>query len=458
MRKKGLILLSIISILFSSMVIVQAADQELEKIRKAIKSTGAKWQAGETSISRLSPEERRSLLGGLPEESPPTRIPEQASGAALPAHFDWRDHNGYNWMTSVKNQPCSNCWAYAAVGAFEAMIKIESNQPTITPNLSERFVTWCGKGECTPWYMGATLDVLKDMGVPDEACLSASYCADTCDDRFFRSAFVSNWGYVNPFPVDMKDMIYNNGPVTTWMMIYGDFYNYTGGVYQHVYGGEEGGHFVVICGWDDTENYWICKNSWGANWGEAGWFRIRMGTNEAGIEVEVHHQNVDLSSVAQRMVVTAPDSGEQFMAEDDMDIKWVSPFFYDDVGIQYSTDSGSGWMSITGNTSNDGRYNWTIPETPASFCRVRVSDTADGLPYDQSNYDFMIYVLGDANADTKVDIVDIVYLINYVLKGGLEPVPLRAGDAFCDYDVNLQDIVFLVNYVLKSGLKPTCFW
>ena len=458
MRKRVVVLFCTVIILVSSLVLAQAGDQELDKVKQAIKTTGAKWQAGETSISQLSPEERRALLGGLPEDGLPEKTWEPISGVQPPGHFDWRDHNAYNWMTSVKDQPCNNCWAYAAVGAFEAMIKIESNRPTIPIDLSERFVTWCGKGDCNPWYLSATLDVLRDLGVPDEGCMTVSNCADTCEDRYFRSAFVSSWGYVTDQPEYMKDAIYNNGPIAVWMMVYTDFFYYSGGVYQHTSGVEEGGHFVVICGWDDTESYWICKNSWGTNWGESGWFRIRMGTNEAGIEEWVYAMQTDLSSVAGRMRVIAPDSGEQCMAEDNIDIEWVSPFFYDNVRIHYSTDSGSGWMSITPSTPNDGDYNWTIPETPSSYCRVRVADAADGFPYDQSNYDFMIYVLGDANGDTYIQIVDIVYLINYVLKGGPEPVPWRAGDAFCDYEVNLQDIVFLVNYVLKSGLKPTCFW
>ena len=63
---------------------------------------------------------------------------------------------------------------------------------------------------------------------------------------------------------------------------------------------------------------------------------------------------------------------------------------------------------------------------------------------------------GDVNNDSKIDMADIIYLINYLLKGGPPPVPVSdMADANCDKKVSLSDIVFLINYVLKGGPPPS---
>jgi C1A family cysteine protease len=64
------------------------------------------------------------------------------------------------------------------------------------------------------------------------------------------------------------------------------------------------------------------------------------------------------------------------------------------------------------------------------------------------------YVPGDANKDSLVDVVDVVYLINYVLKSGPAPTPLEAGDANCDGLVDVVDITYLINYLFKNGPEP----
>ncbi|HEX9912181.1 MAG TPA: LamG-like jellyroll fold domain-containing protein, partial [candidate division Zixibacteria bacterium] len=66
------------------------------------------------------------------------------------------------------------------------------------------------------------------------------------------------------------------------------------------------------------------------------------------------------------------------------------------------------------------------------------------------------FVRGDANVDGKRTVSDVVYLINYLFKGGSFPQPLLAGDANCDGQVTVSDVVFLINYLFKGGPTPNC--
>ena len=86
---------------------------------------------------------------------------------------------------------------------------------------------------------------------------------------------------------DIKREILENGPIQVAFFVFGDFMSYKGGVYTHT--GKSpmmGGHAVKMVGWgvDAGVPYWTIANSWSPAWGENGFFRIRRGTNECGIE------------------------------------------------------------------------------------------------------------------------------------------------------------------------------
>ena len=61
---------------------------------------------------------------------------------------------------------------------------------------------------------------------------------------------------------------------------------------------------------------------------------------------------------------------------------------------------------------------------------------------------------GDANRDDKVTKTDVIFLINYLFKGGPQSNPAYIGDANCDGSVNISDVVYLVSYLFKGGPPP----
>ncbi len=64
------------------------------------------------------------------------------------------------------------------------------------------------------------------------------------------------------------------------------------------------------------------------------------------------------------------------------------------------------------------------------------------------------YINGDANRDGIVNILDILYLIDYKFKGGPPPDPMGAGDNNCNQVVNIIDIVYLIDHKFKGGPEP----
>lgn len=63
--------------------------------------------------------------------------------------------------------------------------------------------------------------------------------------------------------------------------------------------------------------------------------------------------------------------------------------------------------------------------------------------------------MGDVNADGHVTSADLIYMVNYIFRGGAKPLPGReTGDVNCTETVNGVDIIYLVNYLFKGGDTP----
>lgn len=90
-----------------------------------------------------------------------------------------------------------------------------------------------------------------------------------------------------------------NGPIVVSFEPSNEFMYYEGGIFRSLdlqdwvkYDLEKPewqqvGHSVLLYGWGETEDgekYWNVQNSWGADWGENGSFRMARGVDESCIE------------------------------------------------------------------------------------------------------------------------------------------------------------------------------
>ncbi len=230
---------------------------------------------------------------GEPTTPTPTSTPD-GPPSSLPAAFDWRDHGG---VTSVKNQgSCGSCWAFGTVGPLEANIKINNG---VEKNLSEQYLLSCntdGWGCDGGWWAHDYHQWKMPPGEPDAG---AVYEADfpyvawdaPCNPSRTHREKIDSWHYVKyswsvPPVADIRQAIYDHGPVSAAVCVGSAFQAYGGGVFQtNETCSDVINHAIVLIGWDDsqgTNGVWILKNSWGTGWGEGGYMRIGYETSLVG--------------------------------------------------------------------------------------------------------------------------------------------------------------------------------
>ncbi len=244
----------------------------------------AEWTSGETSMSHLTPEEFAAycnLSFEIPEGAKVEYYAESKT-KDLPVRIDWRDYEGENYMTPIKDQhPCGTCATFSSLAAFESNIKIKTDNSFVMPDLSEEHVYAC-EGP-VPYTLFHPMIYLKGSGAPDEACFPYDCesfsdrppCSATCDgwdNRIFKTDDykILMW----PSNDALKEAL-QDGPIVVGFQVHPDFQTYTGGVFDPPDSKIIGGHGVALIGYDDEGEYWIAKNSWGPGWGEDGYFKYK---------------------------------------------------------------------------------------------------------------------------------------------------------------------------------------
>lgn len=225
---------------------------------------------------------------GLPSVSIPPGLGE------LPKSVDWRNHPGV--VSEVKKQGlCGSCYAFSATGAVEGQVMLSLNKSV---SLSEQQLIDCAEKEteycdgCDSGTMiGAYMSISRLGGIENEETYPYEAKKGYC--RFNKSkaeATVYKYSKVTPRTEALQEVVAMKGPVSVGIAATDDFSFYHGGIYEDEYCSSiQLNHAVLVVGYGtervngEDVDYWIVKNSWGPDYGENGYIRMRKGRNMCGI-------------------------------------------------------------------------------------------------------------------------------------------------------------------------------
>ncbi|PSN45620.1 putative peptidase C1-like protein F26E4.3 [Blattella germanica] len=254
---------------------------------------------------------------------------------SLPRSFDARN-KWPAWVEGIKDQGwCGSSWALSTTAVASDRFAIMS-RGLEKVQLSAQHLLACnnrGQRGCKGGYLDRAWQFLRKFGVVDEPCypytagsgnvqrcrlpkrsnLLTARCSPPAHPQTALRTELYRMGpaYRLGSEQDIMFEIMESGPVQATMKVYQDFFHYQGGVYQRSHLGDQhhtGYHSVRIVGWGEDLSqyqpikYWLVANSWGNQWGENGYFRIRRGVNECEIEEFV------LAAWADTLVQTIPAS------------------------------------------------------------------------------------------------------------------------------------------------------
>ncbi len=381
-------------------------QKEVAGINTAIKARGAKWIAGETSMTRLSPAERKMRLGILAAPPPgeikvysPTAPSLSASGAATatasaaPGTLDWRSYNGGDFVTPVRDQGnCGDCWAFGSVAGLESKTLITQNTPGVNLDLSEQVVNSCDSADnygngCNGGNLVTSFFV--NTGVPLESCYpytaTDGNCSNACANWRQNTYKTTSYSWIVPYgsqqTVDaLKAGLYVYGPLVVTFSVYNDFYSYTSGIYTHTSGSFQGYHAVLLVGYDDTNNCFIVKNSWGTGWGESGFFEIAYsevnGDCQFGYEALAYGDQTSHNIIS---CITNPVNGGAISGTSCTITgqAWAATGF-SLTKVEVSTDGGATWHTASGTGS--WSYTWSpLPADGVYTIKSRATDNGGNI-------------------------------------------------------------------------------
>jgi len=322
---RAIVALAAISCVVALNLKAPAMDHNI--IRRVNSNPKSTWKAGVNArFAKSTVGEAKRLLGVKKNGFKlAKKVMPEYKASDLPTAFDARQQWGAKCpsVSEVRDQSaCGSCWAFGAVEAMTDRICIQTGASVhVSAEDMTSCCDFCGMG-CdggdpgSAWFYWTVSGVVDGGNYNGGGCAPYSLppcehhingthyphcptneyptpaCPTQCSnsEKFPAAKNKGKNAYnIDSNPNDIMQEIFTNGPVEVAFTVYSDFLTYKSGVYQYVSGDELGGHAVRMLGWgvESGTPYWWIANSWNADWGDGGFFKILRGQDECGIEDDV---------------------------------------------------------------------------------------------------------------------------------------------------------------------------
>ena len=225
--------------------------------------------------------------------------------------FNW---NHTDYLSPVKNQgKCGSCWAFASTNALESFMRSQNYNIT---RLSEQELVDCSKENygCNGGFMHKAFDfIIKNKGLVSNedypykaitqkcnfckcSCHSNNSCelCDSCNLDFSNTTIIHknkvNGSYLKEYEFSVPKSIIDRiislqiSPITIAVDASSIYFRYykSGIIDININGTQQLNHAVLLVGYgfDNDGLYWIIQNSWGSDWGDNGFCKIRVKDGE----------------------------------------------------------------------------------------------------------------------------------------------------------------------------------
>ncbi|AAR28838.1 cathepsin [Leucania separata nucleopolyhedrovirus] len=205
----------------------------------------------------------------------------------VPDLWDWRNSQK---VTSVKQQGvCGSCWAFASVANIESQYAIRHDRLL---DLSEQQLVDCDQIDqgCSGGLMHLAFQEILQMGGLESELVYPYQGVDyACrlNPRKFDVKLSDCHRYDLRDERKLRELVYTVGPIAVAIDCI-DIIDYKSGIVS-MCNNNGLNHAVLLVGFGiefDTP-YWILKNSWGNDWGEKGYFRLKRNINGCGMMNEL---------------------------------------------------------------------------------------------------------------------------------------------------------------------------